>query len=131
VAYVALGPLGISTFSTAEFSTWWSTLVASYSRPDFWLWFYLLFAVSSTMLPSASDRRAWLPLLLFFLLLLGLAMVVGAGPWLLQYVAPRLNTVNLALAFVLSVSAGVHLVLLLPLLVIRQLLVKLTGLTVK
>jgi hypothetical protein len=29
---------------------------------DFFLWFYLAFAVSSKMLPSESDRHDWLPL---------------------------------------------------------------------
>jgi hypothetical protein len=131
VAYVALVPLRISTFSMEDYSTWWNTLAASHTRPDFWLWFYLLFAVSSTMLPSASDRRAWLPVVLFFLILLGLALIVGAGPWLIQNAAAPLKTVTLALAFVFSISAGVHLVLLLPLYLLRRLLVRLTGLTVK
>ena len=26
---------------------------------DFWLWLYLLFAISNAMLPSVSDRQAW------------------------------------------------------------------------
>lgn len=35
------------------------TLLAEvWLRPDLWLWVYLLFACSNTMLPSASDRRA-------------------------------------------------------------------------
>lgn len=35
------------------------TLLADvWLRPDLWLWVYLLFACSNTMLPSASDRRA-------------------------------------------------------------------------
>lgn len=30
-----------------------------FSTNDFWLWLYLLFAISNAMMPSASDRRAW------------------------------------------------------------------------
>ena len=39
-------------------------------QPDFWLWFYLSVVISSTMLPSPSDRRAWLPLALIIGLLI-------------------------------------------------------------
>jgi hypothetical protein len=28
--------------------------------PDFWLWLYLIFAVSNAMMPSAADRQPWL-----------------------------------------------------------------------
>jgi hypothetical protein len=52
---------------------------AVYSRPDFWLWFYMIFVVSSMMLPSESDRRAWLPVLGFGLILLVVALLAGAG----------------------------------------------------
>lgn len=44
--------------------------------PDFYLWLYLLFAISNSMLPSPSDRQAW-P---FLLLTLGLT---GAGVYFL------------------------------------------------
>lgn len=39
-------------------------LVAYARVPDAWLWLYLIFAVSNAMLPSESDRRPWLPLLI-------------------------------------------------------------------
>ena len=38
------------------------TLFRMYThQPDFWLWIYLTFVISTTMLPSHSDRRAWFP----------------------------------------------------------------------
>ncbi len=54
----------------------WRGVAALARAPDAWLWAYLIFAVSNTMLPSRSDRQAWTPLALF--LLLG-AVLVGAG----------------------------------------------------
>ena len=48
-----------------------------YMRPDFWLWFYLVFVVSSTMFPSASDRRAWLPLAI----VVALVLIIGLLVW--------------------------------------------------
>ena len=98
-----------------------------YSQPDFWLWFYLIFTISSTMLPSASDRRAWLPLILVAGVLLGLSILAGAGPWLLENLAPMLNRFLLAVAGVFGISIFVHFVLLLPTFVLRILLGWLTG----
>jgi hypothetical protein len=101
-----------------------------YSVPDFWLWLYLTFTVSSTMLPSSSDRRAWLPLSMAVGVLLGLSWVAGAGPWLVVHLAPGFNRVLQSLAVVFGISLAIHLVLLIPLWVVRLLLTRLSGLDV-
>ena len=95
--------------------------------PDFWIWFYLTFAVSSTMLPSSSDRRAWLPIGLFVAVLLGLSLVVGAGPWMAAHLAEPLNQVLLAVAVVFGITILIHLVLVIPLWGLRHLLSWMTG----
>lgn len=41
------------------------TLVSSLQRPDALLWLYLIFCISNAMLPSESDRQAWVSVLLF------------------------------------------------------------------
>ena len=107
-----------------------AALGAVYNRPDFWLWFYLIVAVSSTMLPSHADRRAWLPVLLVILLLVGLAALVGAGPWMVANLAPLFNNALRALAIVLAISAVVHLVVLLPALLLQRILSQALGLEV-
>lgn len=48
--------------------------------PDLWLWAYVIFAVSNTMLPSRSDRQAWTPVLLFMLLVAALSWFTGLWP---------------------------------------------------
>lgn len=98
------------------------------AQEDFWLWFYLAFVVSSTMLPSASDRRAWLPLALVFALLLGVALLTGAGPWMAANAAPGLNRALRAVAAVFAISLGVHAILLPPIWLLRKLISRLTGL---
>lgn len=112
----------------------WQTLVTGLSAlpqmPDFWLWFYLAFAVSSTMLPSPSDRRAWLPMILVAAGLVGLALVAGAGPWLLANLAPGINTLVQTLAATFAISLAVHLLLGLPVGLLAALVSKLTGLRV-
>jgi hypothetical protein len=48
-----------------------------YHTPDFWLWVYLVFAVSNAMLPSAADRQAWGTALIFLGLLAGFVYLTG------------------------------------------------------
>jgi len=82
--------------------------------PDFYLWFYLTFAVSSTMLPSESDRHAWLPLGMWLGALLVLALIAGAGTWMLENVEPVLDPWMRSVALLFALSNIVHIVLLIP-----------------
>lgn len=100
------------------------------SAPDFWLWFYLAFTISSTMMPSASDRRAWLPLALSLLLLLALAWIAGAGPWMALHMTPAFSRALQALAATLGISVALHAVLLPPTWGLQALIGRLTGLRV-
>lgn len=108
----------------------WESLVEIGHKPDFWIWFYLTFTVSSTMLPSASDRKAWLPLVLIGVILTGLVLLAGAGPWLMAHLAPSLNEVLRTVATVFAISAAIHLVLLLPAWATRKSLSHILGLKV-
>jgi hypothetical protein len=89
------------------------------SRADFWIWFYLVFALSTTMFPSASDRRGWLPVSLVIVGLLTGALLVGAGPWMAQSILPQLDRAMKAIAMIFSICLAVQVVLLLPLWLIR------------
>ena len=78
------------------------------------MWFYLAFTISSTMLPSASDRRAWLPVTLILVGLAGIAILAWAGPWMLANLAPRMNQLLLTLATIFGISLVLHLILAVP-----------------
>jgi predicted membrane protein len=82
------------------------------------------------MLPSHADRRTWLPVLLVIVLLVALAALVGAGPWMVANLAPLFNNALRALAIVLAISAAVHLVVLLPALLLQRILSQALGLKV-
>lgn len=101
------------------------------SLPDFWLWFYLAFTISSTMMPSASDRRAWLPVVLVFGAATALALMTGAGPWLVENASPVINNFLRAVALIFAISLGFHMLLLPTLFFIRRLLNHVTGLAVQ
>ena len=94
--------------------------------PDFWIWFYLTFAISSTMMPSESDRHAWRPLGLAAVTLFLIVLLVGAGPWMLINLAPPINQFLRSTALVLLVSIIIHGLLIIPLLIIHRILTRLT-----
>jgi hypothetical protein len=132
VAYLGISRLGLVPLAGLISQGDWPGLIqgiqALPAQQDFWLWFYLAFAISSTMLPSAADRRAWLPVVLVLLGLIGIALLAGAGPWMLENLAPWLNRAFRAMATVFGISLALHLVILLPLWLMRELIMRISGL---
>jgi hypothetical protein len=134
VAYVAIYHLQMrvlwDAFRNGQFDLFWLGARALPQTPDFYLWFYLVFAVSSTMMPSESDRHAWLELVISIGVLVLIALLVGAGPWMLSNIAPRLSNFLSAVAIIFGLSAFVHILLILPTAVIHKLLARATGVDV-
>ncbi len=69
---------------------WFLELILSFVKvPDFWIWLYLIFAVSNAMLPSESDRRAWLPLVIFLGSIAAVMAIVGWTPEMPPHIVDR------------------------------------------
>jgi hypothetical protein len=134
VAFVAIYHLQMrvlwDSFRNGQFTLFWMGVRALPQVQDFYLWFYLVFAVSSTMMPSESDRHAWLELVISVGVLFGLALLFGAGPWMLSTVAPRLSDFLSAVAVIFGLSAFVHILLILPTALTHRLLARATGVDV-
>src|SRR5512134_233438 len=134
VAYVALYHLQMrvlwDAFRNGQSDLFWLGVRALPQAPDFYLWFYLAFAVSSTMMPSESDRHAWLELVISIAVLFGITLLVGAGPWMLSNVAPRLSTFLSSVAVIFGLSAFVHVLLILPTALVHKLLARAAGVDV-
>ena len=116
----------VGTIGTALTGGEWATLVAGVrgilDAPDAWLWAYVVFAVSNTMMPSRADRQAWMPVFLF-LLAVGVAIwVAGLGPAIIQGLADPLDmalgwlvtmcalTIAADVPFMLAIALGERLV---------------------
>jgi hypothetical protein len=134
VAFVAVVHLQMrvlwDVFRNGQFDLFWLGVRALPQTPDFYLWFYLAFTVSSTMMPSESDRHAWLELVISITVLFGITLLVGAGPWILSNVAPRLSIFLSSVAVIFGLSAFVHILLILPTVLIHKMLARLTGVDV-
>jgi hypothetical protein len=135
LAFIAIQRLHMvlfwDTLRTGQFSLFWMGLTALPRVRDFWLWFYLVFAISSTMLPSASDRHAWRPFGITLTVLFVLAMIAGAGPWMLKHLAPPLNAFLRGASLILALSAVVHGLLWLPFGLLHKLLARITHVDIQ
>jgi hypothetical protein len=99
-------------------------------KPDFWLWFYLVFTISSTMMPSESDRRAWIPVILVIAGLLGIILIIGVGPWLVTNFGKVFLTAMNAITLVFGITVMIHLIFLPPTWLIRKIISRVVGLQV-
>jgi hypothetical protein len=102
-----------------------------FTQPDFWLWFYLTFVISTTMLPSHSDRQAWLPLIIMIGILGIVGVLSGLGSWMIATLGEPLYKGLRSISVVFCMSAVIHLFILGPMFGTRVLLSKITGLSVK
>lgn len=131
VSYVAVYRLDIrvlwDTFRNGQFDLFWLGVKLLPTVKDFYLWFYLAFAVSSTMMPSESDRHAWLDLAVSVGILFVIALLVGAGPWMLDNVAPLVSNFLSSVAVIFGLSSVAHGALILPIALVHKLLARLTG----
>ena len=134
VAYVSVYRMDMrvlwDTFQDGHFTMFWWGVRLLPTVKDFYLWFYLAFAVSSTMIPSESDRHAWLELVISVGVIFSITLLIGAGPWMLENVAPRVSTFLSSVAVILGLSSAFHVVLILPTMLIHKLLTRATGLDV-
>ncbi len=125
IAAISYYILGLPAFFAGDVNTWWNAIQAIPSIPDLWIWFYLIFTISSTMLPSAADRKAWLPVLIGLTILILLVFLAGMDEWLISHLKPALHIFVSSFTAVIGVSLLAHVILLIPLAFLRFLLCKL------
>jgi hypothetical protein len=131
VAYIAIYRLHLiplwDVLRNGQMGLFWMGITLLPKVPDFALWFYLTFAISSTMLPSQSDRHAWLPLGVSIVVLFLLALFAGAGGWMMLNLAPQLNAFLRSVATLFGLSAAVHGLLIPPVMLTHKLLARWLG----
>jgi hypothetical protein len=123
---LGLGDLG-EVLVMGDWGQIWESLLIHLQAPDFWLWLYLIFAVSNAMLPSESDREPWRPVLLFMCLAALFFYLTG---WVHQ-VPEVLANVSLTsasyLAYAFSLTAVADAIFIAIIAVFEALVSRLTG----
>ncbi len=87
-----------------QWSGLWGALAEATRAPDFWVWLYLIFAVSNAMFPSAADREAWKPLLVYIAIAGTLLYLAGWKPSL-RAVPSFLEQVTNPLIYAFGITA--------------------------
>ncbi len=93
---------------------------------DFWLWFYLVFAIANSMMPSSSDTQAWPPVIGFLAVFSGLALLIG-GAQLVTAVTPTARLALQWLTAAFALTAIIDIVVVAALTVLTKVLSSLTG----
>ena len=74
------------------------------------------------MLPSASDRRSWLVFGLVLAGLIGIVLLLGAGPWLTEKLGNSIRQLLEGITSVIAISLVLHVLLLVPVYILRKLI---------
>ena len=79
IGYLVFGtPEIIAALSEGDWVLGIESFLQGLRAPDVWLWVYLVFTISNTMLPSRSDLHAW-PFLGMLAVALGILIAVAGG----------------------------------------------------
>jgi len=135
IAYAGMNRLGIDilmgVIANGQFGLFWKGLTILPQMNGFFIWFYLAFVVSSTTMPSETDRHSWLPTGLWISALLALGIFAGAGDWLLTNDAPPLRDFLGSVSTLFGLSMILHIILLLPAMLVHRILTRITGVDVR
>jgi hypothetical protein len=105
-----------------------------FATGDFWLWLYLLFAISNAMMPSASDRQAWPAFLLLTavstLLFATLFYIFGFIGILLTSLAQVTSALFSYLALAFSLTIAVNLIFMALIALLEALIGRMRGMYV-
>jgi hypothetical protein len=102
-----------------------------FQTADFFVWLYLLFAISNAMMPSASDRRAWPAFLLTMLVIAAFTFLLGLTDAMVAHLAQPVTAVFGYLSVALSMSIGVDLVFMAFIALLEALVGRIKGVSVR
>ncbi|MGD8243734.1 MAG: hypothetical protein PVI63_00895 [Anaerolineae bacterium] len=118
-------------FIAADWSSLAGTFAGMLQTPDIWLWLYLIFAISNTMLPSQTDREAWTPIMLFLALAVALAWFAGLGPAIVNRLGQPLDLATRWLTTVYAFTVVVDLPFVLLITLVERIMARVKGVRVE
>jgi len=125
--------LQFTLFSPIELTGLWYNIVpfakSLAGTNDALLWIYLLFTISTTMMPSDSDRSAWTPMIVLIALTIAAAFGLGFGDQLARTFETPLTLSIQFITFNLLISLFLHLIAVISLQIARFFLIKILQFT--
>jgi hypothetical protein len=127
---LAVGPIG-PALAAGDVGGVLRGLAGVFASRDVIIWLYLIFAISNAMIPSASDRRAWLWLLLALVAAGVIVYWAGFGPFLAERLeGPLVTGINI-IASAFSLTLFIDLIAIAVIWVAEALVSRLTRLRVE
>ncbi len=99
----------------------------SLTSADSLIWLYFIFTISNSMMPSGSDRRAWVSVTTALIIVAVALYYAGAAPLVLQSVGEPLAAGVRVMASAFSITIGVDLLMLPLIWLIEKGIVRVTG----
>ncbi|MGQ9626883.1 MAG: hypothetical protein ACUVV0_08270 [Anaerolineae bacterium] len=109
----------------------WQVLSSYFRVPDFWLWLYVVFAISNAMLPSETDRRPWRSALAFLGILAAFFVLSGWVPHIPPSWARAFLNFLGYLAYTFGLTVVVDLIFMLIITLLENLMVVVRGMRVE
>jgi hypothetical protein len=116
-----------TALATGEIAGLSAALGQLFNTPDFFLWLYLIFAVSNAMLPSPSDRRAWPAFIILLIVGAGLLYLLQMQDLLLDGLVGPVATVFGFLGLAFTMAIGVDLVFIFVIYVVETVISRLKN----
>ena len=107
-----------------------ASILATLRAPDSLLWFYVVFAIANSMMPSPSDTQSWPPVLGCLGILVATTVLVG-GIDLIRTVAPAIELTLRWLAAALAITAFIDVLVVALLWAAMFILERVTGRSVE
>lgn len=131
IVLIGFWQLQVDTLSTAlatgQLREVLAALRATMGTADVFVWLYLVFAISNSMLPSASDRRAW-PVIAIGLVVLGVVIyALDLTDMLMQALGSTLAQAFQFIALAFTITVVLNLLIMPLIYMAEQGLVRLTG----
>lgn len=123
---LGLGDLG-EVLLSGEWGAVWKSFLVHLRAPDFWLWLYLIFAISNAMLPSETDREPWRSVLLFMGLVALFFCLTGWVRQVPEVLANASLTGLSYLAYAFSLTIVVDAIFIIVIAIFEALASRLTG----
>lgn len=121
-------PAVMDTISTGELTDVGQGINQLLSVPDFWLWFYMVFAIANTMFPAIpKDLRGWRSVVGAIALAAVLSVIVGIGNDLLSTLLPSVSASLQAIEGTLALIITVNVLAVLFLGTIESIIERVTG----